>query len=95
MPDSALSFQTLRNILIRNVFLLIFAAFFVVFAVANPVFLHGDNLLNVVEGSSVLMIIALVMTLVVATGGIDLSLGIGLDFGAAFAVVAMKSYGVD
>lgn len=41
------------------------------------------------------MIVALGMTLIVATGGIDLSIGIAVDFGAAFSVVAMKSYGLD
>ncbi|MCY4208366.1 MAG: ABC transporter permease [Roseovarius sp.] len=76
-------------------FLLVFGAFFGLFAAWNPVFLQGGNLLNVIEGSAVLMIIALGMTLIVATGGIDLSVGIALDFGAAFAVVAMKSYGMD
>ena len=82
-------------ILLRFGFLLVFAAFFVLFATWNPVFLQGGNLLNIVEGSAILMIIALGMTLIVATGGIDLSVGIALDFGAAFAVVAMKSYGMD
>lgn len=87
--------QLLRNILIRYGFLVVFAAFFLLFSLSNPVFLQGGNLLNVIEGSAILMIMALAMTLVVATGGVDLSLGIGLDFGAAFAVVAMKSYGMD
>lgn len=39
-----------------------------------------------------LLILALGMTLIVATGGIDLSVGIALDFGAAFAIVAMTEY---
>jgi ribose transport system permease protein len=86
---------TLRNILIRYGFMLVFAAFFILFALWNPVFVQGGNLLNIIEGSAILMIMALAMTLIVATGGIDLSLGIGLDFGAAFAVVAMKSHGLD
>jgi ribose transport system permease protein len=85
---------TLRNILMRFGFVIVFALFFVFFAAWNPVFLHGQNLLNIVEGSAILLIIALAMTLIVATGGIDLSVGIALDFGAAFAVVAMKSYGM-
>lgn len=95
MQTVSTSRYTLRNILIRYGFLIVFAAFFVLFAGSNPAFLHGSNLLNVLEGSAILMIMALAMTLIVATGGIDLSLGIGLDFGAAFAVVAMKSYGLD
>ncbi|WP_299965818.1 ABC transporter permease [uncultured Roseobacter sp.] len=83
------------NIFLRFGFLIVFAAFFALFAVWNPVFVQGGNLMNIVEGSAVLMIVALGMTLIVATGGIDLSIGIALDFGAAFAVVAMKTYGLD
>ncbi|MEM9584853.1 MAG: ABC transporter permease [Pseudomonadota bacterium] len=87
--------NTIRSIFIRYGFLVVFAAFFVFFAAWNPVFLQGGNLLNIVEGSAILLIVALGMTLIVATGGIDLSVGIALDFGAAFAIVAMKSYGAD
>ncbi len=85
---------TLRHVVLRFGFLIVFAAFFVLFSVWNPVFLNGGNLLNIVEGSAILMIVALGLTLVVATGGIDLSIGIALDFGAAFAVVAMSGYGM-
>ena len=85
----------LRNLLLRFGFLIVFAAFFVLFAAWNPVFLQGGNLANIVEGSAILMIVALGLTLVVATGGIDLSIGIALDFGAAFAVVAMRTHGFD
>lgn len=85
---------SLHKILMRFGFLIVFAAFFLFFAVWNPVFVQGQNLLNIVEGSAILIIVALGMTLIVATGGIDLSVGIALDFGAAFAVVAMKTYGM-
>jgi ribose transport system permease protein len=85
----------LREILIRFGFLLVFAAFALFFAAWNPVFATSGNLMNIVEGSAILLIVALGMTLIVATGGIDLSVGIALDFGAAFAIVAMKSYGAD
>lgn len=87
--------STIKNVLIRFGFLFVFAGFTIFFAAWNPVFLQGDNLVNIVEGSAILMIVALGMTLIVATGGIDLSVGIALDFGAAFAVVAMKEFGLD
>ena len=86
--------RRLEQILLRFGFLIVFAAFFILFAAWNPVFLHGGNLLNIIEGSAILMIMALGLTLIVATGGIDLSIGIALDFGAAFAVVTMSSYGL-
>ena len=86
---------SVTDTLLRYGFLIVFAAFFVLFTVVNPVFVTPDNIVNIVEGSAVLLILALGMTLVVSMGGIDLSVGIALDFGAAFAVVAMKSYGLD
>jgi len=39
-----------------------------------------------------LLILALGMTYIVALGGIDLSVGIAFDFGAAFAIVALKNF---
>jgi ribose transport system permease protein len=82
----------MTNILARYGFLLIIAAFFIFFSLYNPAFLTLGNQLNMVEGSAVLLILALGMTLIVAMGGIDLSVGIAFDMGAAFAVVALKEY---
>ncbi|WP_319531271.1 ABC transporter permease [uncultured Cohaesibacter sp.] len=92
---SNVALANLRSIFVRYGFLVVFICFFAFFAAWNPVFLQGQNLTNIFETSSILLILALGMTLVVATGGIDLSVGIALDFGAAFAVVALKSYGMD
>ncbi|MEM6371861.1 MAG: ABC transporter permease [Pseudomonadota bacterium] len=95
MSETTASRTLLGNVFLRFGFLIVFAAFFALFALWNPVFVQGGNLMNIIEASAVLMIVALGMTLIVATGGIDLSIGIALDFGAAFAIVAMKSYGLD
>ena len=78
--------------LLRYSFLLVIAACILFFSLWNPVFLSYGNQINILEGSAILLIVALGMTLVVAMGGIDLSVGIALDFGAAFAVVALKEY---
>ena len=82
------------DLLIRHGFVLIMVGFFLFFALAAKSFLTSGNLLNVLEGNAVLLILALAMTLIVAAGGIDLSVGVALDFGAAFAMVALKTYGV-
>ncbi|MGY9033736.1 MAG: ABC transporter permease, partial [Rhodobacterales bacterium] len=66
----------MKNIFARYGFLIIIAAFFGFFAYSNPVFLTLGNQINIVEGSAILLILALGMTLVVAMGGIDLSVGI-------------------
>ncbi len=89
------NFPSLKSTFVRYGFVVVFVCFFLFFAAWNPVFVQAQNLTNIFEASSILLILALGMTLVVATGGIDLSVGIALDFGAAFSVVAMKSYGMD
>ncbi|MBN3079397.1 ABC transporter permease [Pectobacterium polaris] len=79
---------------IRYGFLVILLAFLVFFSLQNPIFLTLGNGVNLLQGSAVLLIVALAMTLVVTAGGIDLSVGVALDFGAAFALVALKVYGL-
>ena len=76
----------------RYGFLAVFAAFVVFFAVRTDAFLNPSNLVNILEGNSVLLIAALGMTLVVASGGIDLSIGIAIDFGGWLAIVGMRDY---
>jgi len=84
----------LGDLLIKYGFLVIIVCFFVFFSANANAFLSAGNLVNILEGNAILLILALAMTLVVASGGIDLSVGVALDFGAAFAMVALKEYGV-
>lgn len=58
---------------------------FVVFSWLSPVFLTGPNLINILQQSSINACIALGMTLVIVSGGIDLSVG---PIAALAAVVA-------
>lgn len=57
--------------------LIIFA---VIVSVLNPRFLTHANILNVLRQTSINSIIAIGMTLVILTGGIDLSVGSILAF---------------
>jgi len=72
--------------------LLIFAVILIFLAFAAPNFLTLDNLVNVVRQSSIIGIIALGMTFVMITAGIDLSVGsvVGLA-GMVFAMLAPSS----
>lgn len=81
-----------KGLFVRYGFLIIIAAFFAFFSLYTDSFLNSSNLMNIVEGSAILLILALGMTMIVTMGGIDLSVGIAMDFGAAFAIVAMKDY---
>ncbi len=84
--------ERLAGFVSRYGFLAVFAAFVVFFAVRTEAFLSPSNLVNILEGNSVLLIAALAMTLVVASGGIDLSIGIAIDFGGWLAIIGMRDY---
>lgn len=72
--------------------LVIFAAILIFLSIAAPNFLTLDNLVNVVRQSSIIGIIALGMTFIMITAGIDLSVGsvVGLA-GMVFAILAPSS----
>lgn len=82
----------LNKLLIRYGFMLIVIVFFLFFSWGNSVFYSLSNLSNLLQGNAILLIVALAMTLVVTAGGVDLSVGVALDFGAAFALIALKQY---
>ncbi len=93
-PAASTSRFALGTWLMKYAFVSAFAALFIFFAVRTTSFLSGRNLLNIVEGSMILLFVALALTMVVSSGGIDLSVGIALDFGAWFAIAAMANHGL-
>lgn len=56
------------------------AALFLILSVASPYFLTGTNISSVIRQTAVINIMALGMTLVIVSGGIDLSVGSILAF---------------
>ena len=50
-------------------------AVFVIFTILEPAFIKFDNISEIVVQSSIIAVVALGMTLVIVTGGIDLSVG--------------------
>jgi simple sugar transport system permease protein len=84
-----------RNLLGRNAGVASIAAFFVVCALAftftTHTFLTTGNLLNVLRQSAPLLIVATAMTLVITTGGIDLSIGSTLALVGALAAIALQA----
>lgn len=59
-------------------------------AFALPVFLNGSNLYNLISNSIVVMILAMGMTVVLISGGIDLSIGTTMALCAGVAATSMK-----
>jgi ribose/xylose/arabinose/galactoside ABC-type transport system permease subunit len=62
-----------------------FALLIIVLSILSPVFLKPTNLLNILRQTSINGIIAIGMTLVILTGGIDLSVGSILALSAVIA----------
>ncbi|MGH6924863.1 MAG: ABC transporter permease [Propylenella sp.] len=82
---------TLAWILSRQTFWIFVALliFFTYMAIASPPFLTGSNLFNITRNFTFTAIIALGMTLVIITGGIDLSVGSVLVLCSMIVAVVM------
>ncbi|MFT8593246.1 MAG: ABC transporter permease [Bifidobacterium sp.] len=78
----------------RLAFPMLFLILLLVFIVTVPTFWSASTLKNVIAGGAVLMLVALAMTVVVSTGGIDLSVDTSFDLGAWFVVVIMLNTGL-
>jgi simple sugar transport system permease protein len=84
-----------HDFLIAHAPVLSIAAFFVLvcvfFAVATDAFLTQPNLLNLTRQSAPMLIVAVAMTLVITTGGIDLSVGSAVALVNALAAIALQA----
>jgi ribose transport system permease protein len=79
--------QRLTLLLLRNAPLILFALTFVVFGLLSSRFLQYGTLENIVKQASYIGIIAVGMTFVILTGGIDLSVGSTMYLSASIAGV--------
>ena len=69
------------------------ALLFVILSIASPYFLTTTNLASVIRQTAVINIMALGMTLVIVSGGIDLSVGSILAFSGVVGTMTMVSGG--
>ena len=91
---SAMTFPALSRLRAYNTAPLIaLAALFVISAFASPYFLQAQNLLNILRQVSYSGIIALGMTFVIISGGIDLSVGSMMALVGALAVLTLNGTG--
>lgn len=70
-------------------------ALFVVFSLSTDAFLTQQNLTNVLRQIAILGIVSVGMTLVVLTGGIDLSVGSTLALVGVVTATGMTAFGLD
>ncbi|WP_421723779.1 ABC transporter permease [Bauldia sp.] len=84
----------LRDTLAAHAQVLAIAAFFItcclLFTVITDHFLSTGNLLNLIRQAAPMLIVAIAMTLVITTGGIDLSVGSTLALTNAVAAIALQ-----
>lgn len=66
----------------------------VVFSVASPNFLQTTNLIAILQATSVNGVLAVAATMVIITGGIDLSIGTLMTFCAVIAGVVLTKWGM-
>lgn len=69
-------------------------ALLVFFSVASPNFLQTSNILAILQATSVNGVLAIAATLVIITGGIDLSVGTLMTFCAVIAGVVLTYWGM-
>lgn len=87
--------SALADFLAENAQLLSIAAFFtlcmIVFTVGTDTFLTAGNILNVLRQAAPVLVVAVAMTLVIITGGIDLSVGSQVALINAVAAILMAA----
>lgn len=69
-------------------------ALFIILSIASPNFLTSTNLSSVVRQTAVINIIALGMTVIIISGGIDLSVGSILALAGLLGAMTMEKYGI-
>jgi ribose transport system permease protein len=65
---------------------------FIVFSLASPNFAKFDNIVGILLATAVNGILALGVTFVIITGGIDLSIGTGMTFAAVMTAVFITNW---
>jgi AI-2 transport system permease protein len=63
----------------------------IVFAVASPAFATTENLLTILRNSNELLLVSLGMTLLLAMGGVDVSIGMTMGLGAIAVGEALQA----
>lgn len=83
-----------KQLLKNNGILIVFFLIIVGLSILSPYFLTTNNILNIIRQTSIYGIIAVGMTFVILTGGIDLSVGSILALSGAVAAGLMKNHSV-
>jgi ribose transport system permease protein len=83
------------NFLLNNSTYVLFVVVFVIFGLSSPRFFTPENIISFVKNASFTGIIAVGMTFVLLTAGIDLSVGSNMYLSAVISGLLMRSIGLD
>ncbi len=79
---------------LQNSSVILFVVIFILFGLLAPRFLQYQNFENILRNSSYIGILAVGMTFVLLTGGIDISIGSNMYLSAVIAGLLMRDYNV-
>lgn len=83
------------NVLLNYSTIVIFVVVFVIFGLSSSNFLTLESLINIVKQASFTGIVAIGMTFVLLTAGIDLSVGSNMYLSSVFAGILMRQAGFE
>ncbi|APM39357.1 ABC transporter permease [Clostridium kluyveri] len=81
----------LKNILIRYSTIIALLLLIIGLSVTTPDFLNPGNLINIFSQSAILALVSVGLCLVVAAGGIDLSVAVAFDIGGMVSVLLLEA----
>jgi ribose transport system permease protein len=85
----------ITELLLRNTSLILFVVVFLFFGVQSSRFFEPENMSNIVKQAAFTGVVAVGMTFVLLTGGIDLSVGSNIYLSALFAGLWMQQPGFE
>lgn len=88
--------RNIGQLLLNNSTIVLFVAVFLVFGLSSPKFFEPDSVMNtIIKQASFTGIIAVGMTFVLLTAGIDLSVGSNMYLSSVIAGLLMRQIGLD
>lgn len=87
--------RRIGHFLLNHSTLVLFVVMFIIFGLWSPRFFLPENIINIIKQASFTGYIAVGMTFVLLTAGIDLSVGSNMYLSAVCAGMLMRSTGID
>lgn len=88
------SISIISSYLLETTIIIVYAVLFILFSIAIRGFFTANNLSNLVRQTSINGVVALGMTVVIISGGIDLSVGSVVGFSGMLAAILMAWLGM-